>query len=694
MTRPKRGPAPVTSLAVRIAVVALTLGTVVLAAIDNAGLPGTLLVLFVVPMSLAYALVGSMIVARHPGNAIGWILCFVGLSVAVTGFKEHYVFLSVMGPRNLPATVAVAWLGNVLPLLALMTLPLVFLLFPDGHLPTRRWRPVLWTTLAAGTLMWVFFVISPGPLGSTLLRVEQIPNPTAITIGSEATGDGVFFAFLGVFLVLAASSVASTVALVLRFRRSRGEVRQQLRWLAFVGGFLGLLLVLLVIASFIGGGERWGNILLLTFLVAMGFGVPAACGIAIMKYRLYDFDLVLKKAVVFAILAATITLVYVVVVVALPTLIVGTGGSGTFDVFSFAAALIAALAFNPVRRGARKLANRLVYGNRATPYEVLAEFSGHVGEAYADDDVLPKMAQILAEGTGADSAVVWLKIGNAMRPEASWPADAQHPPRLPDDAATVTHRGETLGALSVRLPANDPMDAEKAKLVADLAGQAGLVLRNVRLIEDLRRSRQRLVAAQDEERRKIERNLHDGAQQQLIALGIKANLAERLLASDPAKTGEMLAAIKTELQDAVETLRDLARGIYPPLLADQGLVAALDAQARKVAVPVELEATNIARYPQETEAAVYFCTLEALQNVAKYADASQVRLRLSASDGVLTFSVQDDGAGFDIDAASHGTGLQGMADRLDAIGGALDIRSASGEGTTLTGQIPARAEVP
>jgi signal transduction histidine kinase len=202
------------------------------------------------------------------------------------------------------------------------------------------------------------------------------------------------------------------------------------------------------------------------------------------------------------------------------------------------------------------------------------------------------------------------------------------------------------------------------------------------------------VAAQDEERRRIERNLHDGAQQQLVALAVKQRLAATLMKRDPAKAAAMIEELQADTTEALGNLRDLARGIYPPLLADQGLAAALDAQARKAAVPVTVEANGVGRYPQDAETAVYFCCLEALQNVAKYAHASHAVVRLSAPDGLLTFAVSDDGDGFDPNRTSLGTGVQGMIDRLDAIGGSLEVHSEPGKGTTITGHIPALALVP
>jgi signal transduction histidine kinase len=225
-------------------------------------------------------------------------------------------------------------------------------------------------------------------------------------------------------------------------------------------------------------------------------------------------------------------------------------------------------------------------------------------------------------------------------------------------------------------------------LVRDLGAQAGLVLRNVRLIEELRASRRRIVTAQDERAKQLERNIHDGAQQQLVALGVQLGLARRVAESDAPGIAETLERLQTQTTDALENLRDLARGIYPPLLADQGLLVALDAQARKAPISVEVEGDGIGRYPQEAEAAIYFCCLEALQNVSKYANASNARVRLGESDGTIAFAVSDDGVGFNPSMTPLGTGLQGMKDRLEALGGALTVESIPGGGTTVTGSIP------
>jgi signal transduction histidine kinase len=171
-------------------------------------------------------------------------------------------------------------------------------------------------------------------------------------------------------------------------------------------------------------------------------------------------------------------------------------------------------------------------------------------------------------------------------------------------------------------------------------------------------------------------------------LSVKLRLAGGYLDRDTEKAREMLTQLQSDTGDALEDLRDLARGIYPPLLADQGLASALAAQARKASLPVEVRAVGVGRYPQEVEAAAYFVVSEALQNVAKYAHASHAVVTLSDGDGQLTFEVTDDGAGFDPSRVGYGTGLQGIADRLGALAGTLDVSSSGHAGTTVTGVIP------
>ena len=653
-------------------------------------------VLFLVSFQL-FTVVGVLIASRRPENAVGWLLLVIGVTNAISFLASAYAGWALYVYPSAPFGAAIAGLTSWLWIPA-VALPATFLLllFPDGHLPSPRWR---WfaRVLAAGMISAsIGIVFSPGV-------IEGFPgatNPFGVA----------WLSWLTVGIVVIPIGVGAAVAsLVIRYRRATADDRQQIKWIAVAAAIVGVLYGTAFIVSFASGWDSAapGWVQALQSLCLASFGLlPIAIGIAVLKYRLYDLDLVIRKTVVFALLAAFITVVYVGIVVGVGTI----AGAASNTVLSAVAAAAVALAFQPVRRGAQRIADRLVYGSRATPYELLSDFSQRVSSTYAADDVLPRMARLVAEGIGADRAAVWLRSDGVLRVAASWPDDDERPapvsigdgdavPSLPGSTDTfpVDHHGESLGALGVAMPLNDPMDPTKAKLVEDLASQAGLVLHNVRLtaelqarLDDLRAAQKRLVAAQDHERRKLERNIHDGAQQQLVALTVKLRLAQALVGTEPARAESMLVDLQADSQSALEDLRDLARGIYPPLLADKGLAAALASQLRKSAVQATLLADGVGRYPQEIEAAVYFSCLEALQNAAKYAAASSATVELHDDGTELGFTVSDDGLGFDPSSVVYGTGLQGITDRLGAIDGRLAVESAPGRGTVVTGHVPSR----
>jgi signal transduction histidine kinase len=263
-------------------------------------------------------------------------------------------------------------------------------------------------------------------------------------------------------------------------------------------------------------------------------------------------------------------------------------------------------------------------------------------------------------------------------------------------AVPVRYQGELLGAVAV--VKREDMTPTETRLVNDLAHEAGLALKNERLaaelsqrLEELTISRQRLVTAQDTERRRIERNLHDGAQQDLIALKLKLAAAQGMAEQNPRQTRELLEGLITDVSGAVETLRELARGIYPAVLADLGLVAALEAQAARSPMTVEVHADSVQRYPLEIEAAVYFCCLEALQNAVKHAHATTMVINVEELDGELSFTATDNGQGIDVATARGGSGIQNMMDRMAALRGSLDLRALPGGGTEVSGRLPVRA---
>ena len=655
------------------------------------------------------AILGLLIAVRRPRNSIGWLLLAVAAAEAICAFAASVALrglLSGASPRGWVVWPAVVW--GIAVTLGPVLLAFVILLFPNGRLlPGPRWRWATRVVIALVALAIASSVVAVAPIQLST-RLPSVPNPLAVPALEGLTNGDPFvaIALLLVFVLLVAS-------VVVRFRRSRDVERSQLRWFAYAAGTaIGLLIL-----AFLGGVFPSGiaanadNVAWLAGVFGVVALIPAAIGLAIMRHGLYDIDVFVSRTIVYGSLAVFITAVYVGIAVGIGTL-VGSGGKPNLGLSILATAIVA-VGFQPVRERVQRVANRLVYGKRATPYEVLSQFSEHVAESYASDEVLPRMARVLAEGTAAELAEVWLRSGESLRRAAAFPMDSAVPgpvqldgaaaPRIPDAdrAVEVRHQGELLGALTVTKRRGESLTPIEIKLMDDLAHQAGLVLKNVGLtadlqarLEDLRASRQRLVAAQDSERRRLERNLHDGAQQHLVAIKVKLGLVEMLLTRDPLKARATIGDLKGDADAALETLRDLARGIYPPLLADSGLTAALRSQAGKATLPVHVDADGVGRYPQETEAALYFCTLEALQNVQKYAQASTATVRLRAEGERLVIEVADDGCGFDVRTTTRGAGLTNMEDRLDALGGTLHIESRPGVGTTLRATVPVTSAAP
>ncbi len=419
---------------------------------------------------------------------------------------------------------------------------------------------------------------------------------------------------------------------------------------------------------------------------------------------------VLTRLLVFGALGAFIGLVYLALPVGLGNLF----SSGPNTALSVAATTVVALGFARVRSTAERVAQRVVYGERSTPYEVLTELSDRMAGAYPATDVLPHMAQILVLGSGAATARVWLRVGDELVPAAAWPeaSEVVPPARLAGNelpplpgahhGLAVRHLGELIGAITVTQLPGSPLSPADLRLLDDFAAQAGLALRNVRLTAELansldaisaqateiRASRRRIVDAQDAERRRVERDIHDGAQQYLVALMVQLRVVRTLARRDAARAHGMAGDLHRVVGEALETLGDLAQGIHPPLLTARGLGAALRRQESNPVVRVSVDDQGLGRYPIEVEAAVYFACMEALNNAAKHASGSNVVVRLGEDEGHLAFSVRDDGSGFDPEECRPGSGLGNMVDRVAALGGALEITSAPSRGTLVSGRVP------
>ncbi|MDP9234724.1 MAG: histidine kinase, partial [Actinomycetota bacterium] len=648
--------------------------------------------LFVLAM-FTFPVVGILILSRRPGHTIGWICLATGFVWGLDGTLSSYansMVKSAPGPAAYAATIdSFLWL----PAIGLIGIYLI-LLFPEGHVPSPRWR--ILTRLSAITIVGA----SLGVLFASPTLADggfpQLANPWHIA------GFGGLFGILQALIILFPLEIlAAMVGAVSRFRRSKGRDRLQLKWLTAGAAAVALIYLLAMIGSLgFGSGNSAADpiwIQLLEDAALFSFAlIPAAIGIAILKHRLYDIDIVINKTLVFGSLAAFITAVYVAIVVGIGSAI-GQGSKPNLGLSILATAVVA-VAFQPVRERVQRFANRLVYGKRFTPYEVLSRFAQTIASSYGTEELLPRTAETLRDATGASWSCVWLLVNDRLVPAAVSPAEDRAPihdrdltsggtPSVPGErSAPIVDAGELLGALTISKSEDAVVPADQ-ELLDNLASQAGQIVRNALLTADLRarlqqlseqsqelrRSRQRIVAAQDDERRALERNIHDGAQQHLVALAVKLKLTKSLVTKAPERATTMLSQLRGEVGDTLTALRELASGIYPAALEEGGVALALEQQVRDFPVDTTIDTDGMGRYPIESEATVYFCCLEALQNIGKYARAQRAIVTLRDDGEAISFSVRDDGVGFDPATTAWGSGLRNISDRVAASRGSVEV---------------------
>jgi signal transduction histidine kinase len=594
--------------------------------------------------------------------------------------------------------------------------------------------------LAAGLLPAVALHLIVGlPDG----RLSSRPRRVGVAVG-YAAGAGLGFALwaqrpalpLWPVVVAGVLAVAAGVAPShRRFMATRGIARQRMEW-------IGLAVVVVAETALVATALRvlagWPRHVP-EVIGAVSVLIPLALAAGAFPQVVGRVDRLLARTVSLAGLSGLVVAVYLLVVLGLGQ--VPSEGERALLLLSMMAAVVCALVYHPARERLTQTANRLVYGERFAPDETLRTFGTRLSRAIPLEELLLQLAESLHKTMALEAAEVWTGSEGLLERAASVPD--RGPARLVVDSAEtpvvaragvsgpawlavwlpglldgrrdaamrvapVAHSGELLGLLVVVRRADEWSSEEDERVLAELARQVGLALHNVRLdsalqasldelrhkAEELQASRARIVAAADAERRRIERNLHDGAQQRLVALAVKLGLARRLVDADPEQTRGMLEELREELKDAVDELRNLAHGIYPPLLMDQGLAAALGSAAQRATIPTRVEAGPLGRYPSEVEAAAYFCCLEALQNAMKHAGpAARVMVRVWEEAGALRFAVTDDGAGLDPTAKATGTGFVNMRDRLGAIGGSLRVESSPGVGTSVLGVLPLTGQV-
>lgn len=655
---------------------------------------------------VAWAVAGAVITVRRPGERQGGLILRAALLGAVAALATTVLWAGADG-RSLPgALVDIALLVRPVALALLPAASMhVLLTLPDGSCAVSR-----------------AVVVAGYAVGAAMGLVLWFQRPS-----------------LALWPVALAGVVAAAVGLAgsnRRYRRAAGIERQRMQWFGWAVA-VGAEVALIALAVRLLSGWPDDAAAIAT---AATLPIPVALALGSSKRLIGRVDALLAHTVSLAGLSGVVVGVYLVIVLGLGR--APTDSERSLFGLSMLAAAVAAVLYLPARDRLAQFSNRLVYGEREAPDQVLKTFGSRLSRAVPLDELLLQVAESLRKTLVLASAEIWTGSEGRLERAVSVPdAPATRLTLSPDEEAVVarggvsgpawvkvwlqglltgredyvlrvapiTHSGHLLGLIvAVRPPNGDGFKEEEERTLTELSRQVGLALHNVQLdsalqstldevrrqAEELRASRARIVAAADAARRQIERNLHDGAQQHLVALAVNLRLARQFADRDPSMARDMLEQLSHDLQDAVQELRSLAHGIYPPLLVDRGLPEALSAAGGRSALDTHVVTDDLRRYGPEVEAAVYFCCLEAMQNAGKHAgDDATVTVRVWEDAGALLFEVADDGAGFDpASRTAPGAGFVNMGDRVGAVGGTFGVQAAPGRGTRISGRIPVPAQ--
>jgi signal transduction histidine kinase len=661
--------------------------------------PGPAFAVLTGVLSLAFPTVGALIASRLPTNPIGWIFCGIGLLHIGQRFTTAYADYALLENFAFPGGEYVAWFsGLIAPSGLILAGVFAMLLFPNGRLLSRRWRILAWMAVCGAALTELYSAFYPGDLSTH----SYVANPFGVVgvIGGRITTYEFFIAsaLVGEGLLLT-GILAALLSLFVRLHRARGDERQQLKWFLYAavpaGVCFGFFLLSYIVVNFtevvFGTPLRpfWGiydyilYVAVFTLLV-----VPVFTYVAILRYNLYDIDVVINRTLVYGALTACVVGIYVLAVVALGTLFQAQGNLAV----SLTATGLVAVVFQPLRGRLQRGVNRLMYGERDDPYAVISRLGKRLEAAIEPKAVLPTVVETIAQALKLPYAAILLKEGEGFRTAASYGS-----PRGEAETLTLVYHREEVGrlVLSPRAPGEAFSEADRS-LLEDLARQAEVAVHAVALTADLQRSRERLVATREEERRRLRRDLHDGLGAQLAGLNVQAGTIRRLIPSDPGAADEVVVELREELRGAIADIRRLVYDLRPPALDDLGLVASLRRLAERYGsegeqLRMSVEAPeDLSDLPAAVEVAVYRIAQEALTNVARHARATTCVVRLAVNANV-TLEIVDDGVGIPA-GRSAGVGLSSMHERAEELGGACTVEISPEGGTRVLAHLPLEKE--
>jgi signal transduction histidine kinase len=676
-----------------------------------------ILAVFTGLVSLVNPTIGAIIVSRLPRNPIGWILCGVGLLYQIRHFTLAYADYALTTTLGLPWGEYLAWFSTWIGFAGLILAGVfLMLLFPDGRLLSRRWRIVAWAAVSGAALAALADGFYPGLL--TTHGYAENPLEAMGVIGSGLTAFGSLVASkLIASALLLVSTLGAMFSLAVRLRRARGDERQQIKWFLFAAApaaiCLSVFLVVVMISNYSTDmmfrtqdmmSTLYEGFAITSYVPAVALLVlPIFTYIAILRYHLYDIDILINRTLVYGALTACVIGVYVLAVGALSVLFEARGKPGV----SLLATVVAALLIQPLRSRLQSGVNRLLYGERDDPSAVTSRLGRRLEATIAPEAVLPIVVETIAEALKLPYAAILLKEGDGFRSGASYGSPTTEP-----EALLLVYQREEIGRLIIasRAPGEGFSDADR-RLLEDLARQAEVAVHAVRLSADLQRSRERLVTTREEERRRLRRDLHDGLGPTLGALTLGLDTTRLALAQEAPKAADaLLLELKSQTQEAVSDVRRLVYGLRPPALDDLGLIPAILQQAAghgllaqdlpngkaaglahsKNELVFQVEASeDLPKLPAAVEVACYRIAQEAVTNAARHSGASfcRVSLSLDEANGALQLEVSDNGTGIPEDR-SAGVGMSSMRERAEELGGAFTIGALPEGGTRLLARLP------
>jgi two-component system NarL family sensor kinase len=646
-------------------------------------------ILMGVSASVALATVGTLIVTNRPSNAVGWLFCASGLALSINVLIEQYTrYALVTAPGALPIPVGIVWLNfwTFIPIIGSVIFILPFV-FPDGHLPSRRWWPAFGVTLCALLVLTVGAAFQPGPVDASL---PEVNNPLGLAENHPLLQ---FLNAVGPVLTLI-SLIMTIGGLIIRVKRSVGVERLQFKWYAYGAVTLIFTLILPIVLTW---PDFTQDTALSSVMLSFGFAfLPATIGVAILRYRLYDIDLLIRRTLLYGVLTMMVVGLYVLVVGYLGTIF----ATGPNLPISLVATGVVAVLFHPLREWLQRAINRWLYGERSEPYTVLSRLGQRLEAALEPNEVLQTIISTVKDALKLPYVAVSLAHDSdfviAVAEGSPVVGELLHIP--------LSYQGISLGQLivSARSPGELWSTAERHLLI-DLAHQAGIAVHGVRVMIELQHAREQLVLAREEERRRLRRSLHDDLAPSLAGFALTTAAIQELILRDPTTAVEASRNLQKAIRTSIANVRDLVYDLRPPTLDELGLVGAIRELVGRSHIVYKADGSatdgpelqvrfevldTLPMLPAAVEVAAYRIVQEALINVKRHSQARSCFIQIRCpQQSTLWIEVMDDGIGLSTEQLS-GVGMSSMRERAAELGGLCKIEPTVPRGTRVTAKLP------